>query len=222
MYITPHSHVTFSAVLVLTDLTTLGRLGSNEPSWKPMAIDYANAHDIDQLAFYCKESEAITHVALLDEHEPWVPVLISGRPATFRPNIVEVMDMIDPVILPYSAVQAMQSMDCSPEHNIEGVIIEDLDDLLADDTILPSLIQDGYILNRRNVNFVAALSYLLADGLDAAALAEEFTEVSEGLRGEQLEELPTNWAKGWKQSEEEQQALLSLLNSAFDSYMAVE
>lgn len=205
----------FSAVLVLTDLTTIQRLESPEPSWKPMAIRYEEAQDIDTLAFFCRETLSVTHVAVLDSEEPWVPVYMPGKPVTFLPNICEVIEAIEGPEMDRHQLSFIEGMDKLPEHNIEGVIIEDMDAVLNDEDLLPSLILDEFILNRRNVNTRGALRYLQEEGLDLMAVAEEFTEVSAGLAQPELEELPTNWAKGWTgQTDEDRRSLLALLNSA--------
>lgn len=202
----------FAAVLVLTDLSTITtRLSAAEPSWRPMAIRYEEAKEIDQLAFFCRDQERITHVAILNSEEPWVPCYVTGKPVTFLPNIIEVLDCMEGPEVSYQNLRTLETLDCLPEHNIEGIIIEDMDDVLNDDDLLPSILQDEFILNRRNFTAVGALKYLQTEGLDLMSLAEEWAEVAPAS-GEPMEKLPTIWAKG---SEDDQQKLLALLNSAF-------
>ena len=207
---------TFSAVLVLTDTSTIiTRLSATEPSWKPMAIRYEEAKEIDQLAFFDREASAITHVAILDADEPWVPCYVPSKPVTFLPNIVEVLDCMEGPEVSHRQLSQLKALGCLPEHNIEGIIIEDMDDVLNDDDLLPSILQDEFIVNRRNINTVGALKYLLTEGLDLMALAEEWAEVAP-ISGPRMSALPTNWGKGWQgQTDEDRDLLLSLLNSAF-------
>ena len=209
-----HMNATFSAVLVLTDLSSITtRLTIDEPCWRPMAIRYEETKEIDQIAFFDREANAITHVAILDSNEPWVPVYVTGKPVTFLPNIVDVMDCIDGPAIDSIELKSLAALGVLPEHNIEGVLIEDMDEVLNDEDALPSILQDQFILNRRNINTVGALKYLLTEGLDLMALAEEWAEVElDPSSGLPMEKLPTMWAKG---SEEDQQKLLALLNSAF-------
>ena len=202
----------FAAVLVLTDLSSITtRLDIDEPCWRPMAIRYEEAKEVDQLAFFDREANAITHVAVLDSDEPWVPVYVTGKPVSFLPNIVDVLDCIDGPAIDSIELQSLAALGVLPEHNIEGILIEDTDEVLNDDDALPAILHDEFILNRRNINTVGALKYLLTEGLDLMALAEEWAEVAPAT-GEQMEKLPTLWAKG---SEDDQQKLLALLNSAF-------
>ena len=123
------------------------------------------------------------------------------------------MDCIDGPAIDSIELKSLAALGVLPEHNIEGVLIEDMDEVLNDEDALPSILQDQFILNRRNINTVGALKYLLTEGLDLMALAEEWAEVElDPSSGLPMEKLPTMWAKG---SEEDQQKLLALLNSAF-------
>ena len=211
-----------SAILLVTDSASIERL-QNSGTWPQVALRYEDMANIDQVLFLDRDQQAITHMAILSADEPWVPTHVKGQPLTFIPQVEEVMDMFDPIEVSNVSLELMGTMGRSPLLHREALLIADIDEMLnAEDPEAWVLgeIADQVIINGRNFDTSSALRALEGELGDVEALAREFTEVSAGIEGEQMDKLPTNWAKGWNQTEEQQAALLSLLNSAMSTYMA--
>ena len=166
-----------------------------------------------------RDAQAITHIAMLNASEPWLAVQVPGQPVTFIPQVEEVMDMFDPIEVSDEGIQILKGLGTGVMHSREALLIEDIDELLnAEDpeAFVLAEIQDQSIINRRNINTVAAINALQGELGDLEALSREFSaEVEKPIEGEAMAKLPTNWAKGWNQTEEQQKALLATLNSAF-------
>lgn len=206
-----------SAILFVTDSASLERLESTK-TWPQVALRYDEMKDVDQVLFIDRDSQAVTHTAILKADEPWVPVYVKGQPVTFRPAIAEVMDMFDPIVVTEESMALMDLMDKQPVAHREAMLIQDLDNLLNSEDpsgFLVSCMIDQYILNRRNFDTTAALNALEGSLGDMESLEGEFSIAAArpAIVREAYTELPEGWESACDPDQIE--SLMATLNSAF-------
>jgi len=151
-----------SAILIVTDSASLERLEDTN-SWPMCSLRYDEMKDVDQLLFLDRDSQAITHCAVLNAEEPWTPCHRKGQPLTFVPAIEEVLHMFDPVRVANSALEVLEMVNKAPIHNRETMLINDVDEMFAaadPEGWVVSEIVDQVTLNGRNFQASSAIHAL--------------------------------------------------------------
>lgn len=149
--------MTEQALLVFTDASLMLHVEAESHDLPCMALrgDQLKAN---QMLFFDARRAEIGFVALLHAAQPFIP----QPDGSYRPNVVEYMELMEPIEVDPRSVCTAGELGIDPTKNIVGYLVDPFE-IEADPTYLHSQVVDEMVLNGRNPNQQAVRRTLLGN-----------------------------------------------------------